>query len=134
MHLSVTRRRLIELDALLLALLALHGLDHELRHPVATPAVVSAVGTLEFALVLFALWLALRRHPSAQRATSVAGFVIAAAYAIIHLPPDWGALSQPYADIGVDALSWADLALTILVGLAVGVAARAQPQPQQQLN
>jgi len=57
--------------------------------------------------------LALRRHPSAQRATSVAGFAVAAAYAIVHLPPDWGPLSQPYAAIGVDALSWVDLALTI---------------------
>lgn len=118
------RRTLIRLDLALLALLALHGLDHELRHPVATPAVVSALGTVEFVIVIGALWLALRGSPAAWRATSFAGFAVATAYAVVHLPPDWGALSQPYSEIGVDALSWADLALTIVAGVAIGIAAR----------
>ena len=118
------RSRLIRLNLALLLLLGLHGLDHELRHPVDTPTVVMAVGTTEFLIVLGALWLTLRDHPAAWRATSFAGFAVAAAYALVHLPPDWGPLSQPYADAGVDALSWADLALTILAGLAIGIAAR----------
>lgn len=118
------RRTLIRFDLVLLVLLGLHGLDHELRHPVGTPMVVTALGTTEFLIVLGALWLTLRDHPSAPRVTSFAGFAVAAAYAVVHLPPDWGPLSQPYADIGVDAVSWADLALTIIAGLAIGVAAR----------
>ena len=121
---TVTRRRLIQLDLVLLTLLTLHGLDHQLRHPVATPAVVAVIGALEFVLVLWALWLALRRDPSAARATGLAGFAVAAAYAAVHLPPDWGPLSQPYSDNGMVALSWADLALTIVVGLAVAISAR----------
>jgi hypothetical protein len=67
MFATVTRGRLIRFDALLLGLLTLHGLDHELRQPRATPPIVSVVGTLEFSLGLWARWLA----------------------------PDWGPLSQP---------------------------------------
>ena len=121
------RRTLIRLNFALLVLLGLHGLDHQLRHPVDTPMVVMSLGTIEFLIVLGALWLTLRDDRSAARATSFAGFAVAAAYAVVHLPPDWGPLSQPYADIGVDAVSWADLALTILAGLAIGIAARPRP-------
>lgn len=117
-------RTLVWLDLALLALLTLHSLDHQLRHAAATPAVVGAIGTLEFLAVLTALWLAVRHHRYARRATALAGFAVAGAFAAVHLPPDWGPLSQPYADSGVDALSWADLALTIVVGVAVGIAAR----------
>jgi len=109
-------------NVLLLSMLVLHALDHELRQEAAVPAGTATAGTVGFVAVLATLVLALRGSRFAPIATAAVGLAIAAGFVAAHVLPEWSALSQPYADIEVDALSWIAMLLPVLLGAGVGLA------------
>ena len=116
------RRELVAANMLLATMLVLHALDHELRQEAAVPAGTATAGTVGFVAVLAALVLALRGSRLAPIATAAVGLAIAAGFVAAHVLPEWSALSQPYGDIDVDALSWIAMLLPMLVGAGVGLA------------
>jgi hypothetical protein len=61
-------------------------------------------------------------HSWAPAASFTVGFGTAIGFVAVHLIPRWGAFSDPYPDLPVDALSWASVGVSIAVGLAVGLA------------
>jgi hypothetical protein len=112
------RSPLVGTNLMLVSLLVIHSLDHALRQSATVPAAAAILGLagLAFAVVVLGLSLAGRRL--AALGTAVAGFGTAVGFAAVHLLPDWGPFSQPYADIPVDALSWVAMLLP-LVGAAI---------------
>ncbi len=117
---------LVAVLALLLGLLVVHALDHSLRQSAPVPAEASTLGTAGFVTVGAALVLALLGSRWAWPLTALVAFGTFVGFLAVHLVPDWGPFSQPYADIPVDALSWVAMLVPALVALGVAVyAARA---------
>lgn len=116
-------RELVAADLVLVALLAIHTLDHVLRQSATVPAATAAAGTAGFAAALAALGLAALGHRWAPAVSAFVGLVTAAGFVALHVLPEWSAFSQPYADIDVDALSWVAMAVPALAGAGVGALA-----------
>jgi len=106
---------------MLLALLGLHALDHTLRQSAAVPTEASTLGTLGFVVTVAALVLALAGSRFAWPLTALVAFGTTFGFLAVHVAPDWGPFSQPYADIPVDALSWVAMLVPAVVALGVGV-------------
>ena len=106
---------------MLLALLGLHALDHTLRQSAPVPAEASTLGTLGFVVTVAALLLALANSRFAWPLTALVAFGTTFGFLVVHVAPDWGPFSQPYADIPVDALSWVAMLVPAVVALGVGV-------------
>ena len=74
---------------------------------------------------LLSLSLAWRSRPAAAWATCVGGVLVAAAFAKVHLwkpfLPVWGIWNKSFLVLGVDAVSWSILTLTVLVGVGVSL-------------
>lgn len=107
----------------LFALTVLHDLDH-VRQGRELPVVLNVIGALGTlgALGLF-LWSALRDDKNLARAAEVFGFTTVLGLVVIHVLPHWSAVSDPYAEAGVDALSWLSLAAFIAGGMGLAVVA-----------
>jgi hypothetical protein len=60
------------------------------------------------------------------------GLTGALGVAASHLAPHWSALSDPYPDLSVDALSWAVMLAEIAAALALGIVALRQLARQPQ--
>jgi hypothetical protein len=116
-------RALVPGNLVLLALLAVHALDHSLRQEAPVPTEASTLGTVGFVSVAVALGLSLAGHRLARPATVLVGLGTAAGFVAVHVLPDWGPFSQPYADIDVDALSWVNMLVPALVALGAGLLA-----------
>lgn len=114
------RRRLIAANLMLVALLIVHTLDHVLRQEAAVPAEAAVAGTVGLGAALAALGLSLAGSRPAAPVTALVGLATAAGFVAVHVLPDWSAFSQPYADIPVDALSWAGMIVTALAAAGVG--------------
>jgi len=123
-------RSLIAANLVLVGLLVMHTLDHLLRQEAPVPSGTAIAGTAGLVVALLVLGLALAGHGLAPAATALVGLGTAAGFVALHVFPDWGVFSQPYADIEVDGLSWAAMiapALAAAVVGAIGVrAARSQ--------
>jgi hypothetical protein len=112
---------LVSALATLLALLALHALDHSLRQSAPVPTEASTLGTLGFLTTVAALAFALAGSRWAWPLTVLVAFGTTFGFVAVHVAPDWGPFSQPYADIPVDALSWVAMLVPAAVALGVGV-------------
>ncbi len=98
----------------MLGLQAIHAIDHLSFQGRALPVPVAALGLVESLAVGWALLLALRGDRHAPLAAALAGAFIAAAFAAVHLAPNWGLLSDPYSEASLGPFSWA----VMLVGSA----------------
>lgn len=114
-------RLLITGNLLVVALLVAHTLDHTLRQSAQVPAEAAFAGTGGFVAAIGALVLALMGSRWAAAATALVGFATAAGFVAIHLFPEWSAFSQPYADIDVDAVSWAAMLVPAAAAALVGL-------------
>ena len=108
---------------MLLGLLVVHALDHSLRQSAPVPAEASTLGTLGFVVTGVALALAVLGSRWAWPLTTLVAFGTFVGFLAVHVAPDWGPFSQPYADIPVDALSWAAMIVPALAALGVGLLA-----------
>lgn len=112
---------LIAALAMLLGLLVVHALDHSLRQSAPVPAGASTLGTLGFLAAGTTLLLALIGSRWAWPLTALVAFGTFVGFLAVHVAPDWGPFSQPYADIPVDALSWVAMLVPAAVALGVGL-------------
>lgn len=112
---------------------AAHTLDHMRQGTERLTGEIVAGGVAITALALVVLFLALSRSPRAPMAAVVVGLSAAAGVAASHLAPHWSAFSDPYPDLGLDALSWAIMLAEIAAALALGatgvLSALERPQP-----
>lgn len=109
------------LGVALVVVVLMHDLDH-VRQGRSLDAAVTAVGLVGLMAVLFSLALAVLRHRWAPAVSSVVGFGTAIGFVVVHIAPRWSAISDPYPDLPVDALSWASVAASVVIALAVGLA------------
>ena len=114
------RRMLLSANLLLLALLVSHALDHALRQDASVPAGAQALGVVGMVAALTSLGLVAGASRRAPLATAIVGFSTAAGFVAVHLLPNWGPFSQPYQDLGVDAVSWVGLLLPLIGAALVG--------------
>jgi hypothetical protein len=114
--------RLAVAATLFVAANILHTLDH-LRQGLdgLTPEILTA-GTLLSIAAVFALVLALRGDAPAPVVCAGVGLAGALGVAAAHLAPHWSAFSDPYPDLGLDALSWAVMLAEIAAGVVLAVA------------
>jgi hypothetical protein len=114
--------RLAVAATLFVAANILHTLDH-LRQGLdgLTPEILTA-GTLLSIAAVFALVLALRGDAPAPVVSAGVGLAGALGVAAAHLAPHWSAFSDPYPDLGLDALSWAVMLAEIAAGVVLAVA------------
>lgn len=114
-------RPLLITSAALLVMTVLHDLDHA-RQGRPLPTEITALGVIGLAGAGVCLFLAFRRHPLSAPAAAAIGISSVLGLIAVHLLPSWSIFSDPYHEVGVDALSWANLALLMLAALGVGVA------------
>jgi hypothetical protein len=116
-------RMLVVASAVLLAGVALHGVDHALqeRGIGALSTAVSVGGVVNAAVALLVFALAVRDHPRAPLVAAVVGAYLVAGVSAAHFAPRWGALSDPYAELDLGFASWA--AAIAEVGAAAVLAA-----------
>jgi hypothetical protein len=122
--------RLLTMNVALAALMAAHIADHALRQHDGELTGAAAVPGLLGAVAVFAsLALTLRRHPRARVFAAVVGISTAIGFVAVHLLPKWGALSDPYADRHLDALSWAGMIATLVAAALLAAVALAASRP-----
>jgi hypothetical protein len=111
--------------AFALSILA-HGADH-IRQGTGSLTREVFWGGAALALVNFTtVGLTLRRHPRAPVYCAAVGLWTALAVSASHLAPHWSALSNPYRDLSLDALSWVAMLSEVVAGLVLaGVAVAA---------
>ena len=102
-------RLLVGASAALLLSVALHGIDHALqdRGIGALSAEVMVGGIVNAALAVLVLVLALRAHPRAPLIAAAVGAYMAIGVTAAHFAPHWSALSDPYSELSLGAVSWA---------------------------
>jgi hypothetical protein len=90
--------------------LVVHGADHARRGVGELEPAVFWLGNLQTVAALTALFLVFTRHRWAPAAAIVVGFASAIGFTVVHLVPDWGALSDAFPNApghaDVTAFSW----------------------------
>jgi hypothetical protein len=114
--------RLASAATLFVAANVLHTLDHVRQGLDRLAVEVVGAGTLLSIAAVLALVLALRRDVRAPVVCMGVGLAGALGVAAAHLAPHWSALSDPYADLGLDALAWAIMLAEIAAGLVLAAA------------
>lgn len=114
-------RSLPLLGVALVAMVVMHDLDH-VRQGRSLDTPVIAVGLIGLVAALVSLGLSALRHRWAPAASLLVGFGTAIGFVAVHVVPRWSAISDPYPDLPVDALSWTSVAASIVIALAVGLA------------
>ena len=106
-----------------IAALLLHDTDHlrQARGIGATPSAVFWAGMALAGAAMASFALTMTRHPRAAVLATVVGFVTAFGAAASHLAPHWSALSDPYADLSLDAYSWAVVIVEVAAGFVLGL-------------
>ena len=100
----------------------LHGADHLRQGLDGVSLVVQLGGGLVTAAAVFAVVVAVRRHPSAPAVAVSVGFVAALLVIQSHVIPHWSVLSDSYVDdVHADAVSWVVVWLEIVTALLLGV-------------
>jgi hypothetical protein len=106
--------------------LVVHGADHVRRGVGDLEPAVFWLGNLQTVAALTALFLVFTRHRWAPVAAIVVGFTSAVGFALVHLLPDWGPLSDAFpgahGHAGVTAFSWFAALFEIGADLAFGAA------------
>jgi hypothetical protein len=100
----------------------IHDLDH-VRRSNYSPVPVRVLGFLALAGGILAIVLAARRNRSAALYTAFYGFAGAIGLVVVHVLPHWSVFSDPFTSYRVDALSWAIVALDVVVSAGLGVVA-----------
>lgn len=121
---TTVRRRtdlLAAANLTLLALLFVHTLDHTLRQTAPVPAEAAFAGFAGIGAGLVALALSLATSRLAPVVTAFVGIATAVGFVAVHVLPEWSVFSQPYADIDVDALSWAGMLVPAVAAAGIGV-------------
>lgn len=113
----------------MIAIIMIHDADHvrQARHWCYTiNTTLWLVNVIVYVPAMTALFLALRRSRRAAFVTSLGGILVAYSFAEVHLwrpsIPVWGIWNQNFFKLGVDAISWHILAVTVLVGVGVAMA------------
>ncbi len=110
----------------------LHTLDHIRQGLGGLTPEIFVGGTALSVLAVVVMVMALRHHPRAPAYCAGVGLSGAVGVAASHLAPHWSALSDPYPDLSVDALSWAVMLFEIAAALTLGLVAlrelRREPQ------
>jgi len=101
----------------------LHTLDHFRQGVRGLTTEILVAGTTLTVLAIVVMVMALRQHPRAPALAAVVGLSGAVGIAASHLAPRWSALSDPYPDISVDALSWAVMLFEIAAAGALAIVA-----------
>ena len=124
-------RMLLGASAVLLATVALHGIDHSLQErgvgALSTEVFVGGIVNATVAVIAFAM--ALRDHPRAAAVGAFVGTYLLVGVSAAHFAPHWSAFSDPYADLDLGFLSWAAAIAEAAAGAllaAVGFAALRQ--------
>jgi hypothetical protein len=110
---------LSRLNLLLFAALIAHTIDHAVNQPARElPGSAGWIGIAGFVIVAFSAVVSLRQAEIAAPASLVAGLATAFGVVAVHLLPSWnGYISDPYADFGANAVSWALAIAPLAVGL-----------------
>jgi hypothetical protein len=116
------RSTLTTAAAVFVAANVLHTLDHLRQGLDGLSSEILAAGTLLTVMAVATLVLALRDHPWTPPIAAAVGLSGAAGILAAHVAPHWSALSDPYPDIGADALSWIVMAAEAGAALALGLA------------
>jgi peptidoglycan biosynthesis protein MviN/MurJ (putative lipid II flippase) len=101
----------------------LHTLDHFRQGVGGLSTEILVGGTVLTLLAIVVMVMALRDHPRAPAFAAVVGLSGALGIGASHLAPHWSALSDPYPDISVDALSWAVMLLEIAAAAVLAIVA-----------
>jgi hypothetical protein len=120
----VVKGRLDTLSIAAIAFLAAnvaHTLDHQRQGTERLTTEIYIGGSLISILAVVTLVMALRHNPQAPLVATVVGFWTALGVTASHILPHWSALSDPYPDLNVDALSWVIVLLEIGAAAALGV-------------
>ena len=112
-------RRLVLVNVALIAIFALHDLDHLRQGRSIEPGVI-ALGVIGDLAAITSLILSIRRNALAPLASTLLGFATALGFVFVHIVPDWGPLSQGYPDLPVDAISWIAAIVPIGIGMWLG--------------
>jgi hypothetical protein len=99
----------------------IHTADHFRQGLDGLTGAIIAAGTGLTVLAVVVVVLVERGHPRASAFAAVIGLSGAVGIASSHLAPHWSALSDPYSQIGADALSWVVVLLEIGAALWLGV-------------
>ena len=99
-----------------------HTLDHA-RQDRAVPEELRTVGVLGYVSTAVLLVLVWRAHRLAPLYAAMYGVAIVVAFLLIHVGPDWSALSDPYPALDLDALSWVLMIAPALAGAALAAVA-----------
>jgi hypothetical protein len=106
-----------------------HTLDHLRTGTERLTTEVVAGGTAISLLAVATLYLALRRHPQAALAAAATGLAVAAGVLASHVAPHWSAFSDPYPELGADALSWAAMLAEAGTALLLGLTGLRELRP-----
>jgi hypothetical protein len=98
----------------------LHVADH-VRQGRALAPQVTLPGTAVLVVAVALAVLAWSRHPIAPYLGLAFGLVTSIGLVVVHLVPQWGAYSDSYLPLHLDALSWVSVLALLAAGIAVGV-------------
>jgi len=118
-------RQIVRLSWTMLALQAVHILDH-VRQGRGLNNELYGIGTFATVSALALVVLVVRRHPLAPVAAVTVGFGNLVGLPVVHIVPHWSAFSDPYPAAHVDAGSWIQLTVMMVVGLMLGLAGLAE--------
>jgi len=106
--------------------LLVHGADHARRGIDELPAAVFWLGNLQTVGAIVTLFLVFTRHRWAPVAAIAIGFASAVGFTVVHLLPDWGALSDAFpgaeSHAEVTGFSWFAALFEIGADVAFGAA------------
>ena len=98
----------------------LHVADH-VRQGRALAPQVTWPGTAVLVVAIALAVLAWRRNPLAPYLGLAFGALTSVGLVVVHLVPQWGAYSDSYLPLHLDALSWLSVLALLAAGIAVGV-------------
>ena len=117
-------RWLVASSAIYVLGLVLHTADHVRRGLSVLTGLVAGAGAVSTVAGLVIVGMIFVENRHAPMAAAVFGPTSAIGVAIVHIPPRWGAFSDPFigsTGTGVTAFSWAVVMLEIVGLLAIGV-------------
>ncbi|MGI8610280.1 MAG: hypothetical protein ACR2MY_13840 [Candidatus Dormibacteria bacterium] len=103
----------------------LHVADH-VRQGRALAPQVTGPGTAVLLVGVLLFVVAWRRHPIAPYLGLAFGLVTAVGLVAVHLIPPWGAYSDSYLPLHLDAVSWLSVLTLFAAGVAIAVSSTLQ--------
>ena len=114
-------KRIVRLSWTMFALQVVHILDHA-RQGRGLNNELYGIGTFATVSALALVVLVVRRHPLAPVAAVTVGFGNLVGLPLVHIVPHWSAFSDPYPAAHVDAGSWLQVSVMMVVALMLGLA------------